>query len=163
MSMYIGLTALMCSVFFVFGVWVGEAYVISFEAAVSYNPIVYYQMMSRLQSSPFMWVTPELWYGIRDAKMEFSMGALALVGSTGAYFVVGPSMAVKCLGLAAHKSRIANKAFELSSKHSEREQWGQDENQGGSTYEKRIRYPSTEIRPVRESRSDLVYVGNRGE
>ena len=91
------------------------------------------------------------------------MGALALVGSTVAYFAVGPSMAVKCLGLAAHKSRIANKAFELSSKHGEREQWEQNENQGRSTYEKRIRYPTTEIRPLSESRSELVYVGNRGE
>ena len=155
LSLYIGLSAVMCSVFFVCGMWVGEAYVISFETAVSYNPLVYYQMMSRLQNSPFMWITPELWYGIRDAKMEFSMGALALVGSTGAYLAIGPGMAAKCLGLAAHKSRIANKAFELSSQRGELEQWMQrlreNETEGRSSYEKRTR--------TANATGELVHVG----
>ena len=112
MGRYIGLAALMCTVFFCVGVWVGEAYVLSFEQAASYNPLVYYQMMSRLQNSPFMWATPELWYTLRDGKVEFGVGAVASIGAGVAYLFVGPAGALRILTLAAPKSRLAAKAVD---------------------------------------------------
>ena len=112
MGQYIGLAALMCTVFFCVGVWVGEAYVLSFEQAASYNPLVYYQMMSRLQNSPFMWATPELWYTLRDGKVEFGVGAAASLGAGVAYLFVGPAGALRILTLAAPKSRLAAKAVD---------------------------------------------------
>ena len=112
MGQYIGLTALMCTVFFCVGVWIGEAYVLSFEQAVSYNPLVYYQMMSRLQNSPYMWATPEFWYTLRDSKVEFGVGAAASLGAGVAYLCGGPVGALRILTLAAPKSRLAAKAVD---------------------------------------------------
>ena len=109
---YIGLAALMCTVFFCIGVWIGEAYVLSFEQSVSYNPLVYYQMMSRLQNSPFLWATPELWYTLRDSKVEFGVGAAASLGAGVAYLYGGPLGALRILTLAAPKSRLAAKAVD---------------------------------------------------
>jgi len=107
-------------VFFLLGVWVGEAHALSFEMALSYNPLVYYQLMSKIQNSPYMWLTPELWYSIRDAKTEFAIGTISLCAASGAYWVVGPAAALKCLGAAAGRSRLAAKALELASEEAGR-------------------------------------------
>ena len=105
-------------VFFILGVWVGEAHALSFEMAMSYNPLVYYQLMSKMQGSPYMWLTPDLWYSIRDAKSEFAIGTLSLCAASGAYWIVGPVGALKCLGLAAGRSRLSARVLELVSEDS---------------------------------------------
>ena len=113
-----GTLILVGGVFFILGVWVGEAHALSFEMAMSYNPLVYYQLMSKMQSSPYMWLTPDLWYSIRDAKSEFAIGTLSLCAASGAYWIVGPAGALKCLGVAAGRSRLAARALELVSEDS---------------------------------------------
>jgi hypothetical protein len=113
-------------IFFVCGIWIGEAYALNFDEAFSaYNPVVYYRMMTKLQNSPFMWATPEMWYQIRDARAEFGFGALSLVMAGGSYIALGPTAAVKCLGMGATKSRVAAKAFQLHSHRGEVEEWWQ--------------------------------------
>ena len=109
----------MCVVCFTIGVWLGEAYVLSFEASVSYNPFVYYQMMSIMQNSPFMWATPELWYQLKDSKSEFAAGVITAMVAGSAYSIVGPAAAIKCLGFGATKSRLAAKALKMFNNSSE--------------------------------------------
>ena len=79
-------------------------------------------MMSIMQTSPFMWATPELWYQLKDSKAEFAAGILTTLVAGGAYSIIGPAAAIKCIGFGATKSRLAAKALKLINNRNEPQQ-----------------------------------------
>lgn len=78
----------------IFGFLIGQAVVEQLEDdGSSYNPFVYYNVLGRVQNSPWSWLSGTLWDEAREVRRTmFGAGLVTVIGGIAGY-VAGPSSA----------------------------------------------------------------------
>ena len=80
-----------------------------------YNPVRFYRQLKQLQSSPWLWLSPELAAQIRESRRELVAGAAAAALTGAAYCYGGPGAAVRTYDFTRTAFRLEHKAPARSS------------------------------------------------
>lgn len=75
-----------------------------------WNPLQYVRLLSSIQASPWAWTSPQMAAMFQESLVEIFGGVAAVVGSTAAMCIGGPSAGAKALSAISHLSGASTAA-----------------------------------------------------